>query len=239
MSEELKSAELDERALREIGEKWGYYSLPRPHGGELGYGGLLVSIREKPTGEHFDPQRLHICLRNRHGLPQQRTLSSLSRPEPVEHVCPGKLSLSDRLDKRIDFFSFGGSLELLAEQKGLLLLLRSPAPILELTEQRQTASDHWAADTEALMSQVRARWERDDEGFDRRLAAVDPFQLYLASLNSLLVYWHEPGRAMEETHHRSYKLLLLEREELLSRGLWPADPPTIEGLLAPDRSGPE
>jgi len=235
MAEELKSAELDVQALREIGEEWGYYLLPREHGEGLGYSGLLVSIREKPTGKHFDPQRLHLCLRNHRGLAQWRTLSHLSRPAPVEHVCPGQFFLNDRFDKRIEFFTFGGSLKPLEERKGLLLLLlRSPAPILELTEGKETIADHWAAETEALMSRVHTRWGRDDEGFERRLAAVDPFQFYVASLQSVLLYWHETARALEETHHQSYEALRREKEMLISQGLWPADPPTIEGLLAPD-----
>jgi len=42
-----------------------------------------------------------------------RSLSLLS-PEPdSDRVCPGRVIVRDRFDKRVEFFTFGGSLEVI------------------------------------------------------------------------------------------------------------------------------
>jgi hypothetical protein len=39
-------------------ENQGYYLLPKFHPHSPGYTGLLVAIRERPTGMHFDPESI-------------------------------------------------------------------------------------------------------------------------------------------------------------------------------------
>jgi len=234
MTEKLEKDGLDEQSLREIGKKWGYYLLPEQHYGSPGHSGLLISIPNKPTGKHFDPERLYLCLRSETGIARQRALSRLALPLTSEHVCPGKLTLHDRFDKRIEFFTFGGSLEPLSgETEELILLHRSPAPILELTEQQETVPDQLAAETEALIGQIRAKWGRDDEGLDRRLAEVDPLQFYQATMQSLLRLWHERPDAREKVHQQCCETLLREKEWLIAHDRWPAKLPSLEDLLSP------
>jgi len=234
MIEKLEKDGLDDQSLREIGKKWGYYLLPEQHHGSPGYSGLLISVPNKPTGKHFDPERLYLCLRSEAGIAQRGALSRLALPLTSEHVCPGKLTLHDRFDKRIEFFTFGGSLEPLSgETEDLIILHRSPAPILELTEQQETVPDQLAANTESLTSQIRAKWGRDDEGFDRRWAAVDPLQFYQAALQSLLLLWHERPETWGEVHYQCYETLLREKEWLIAHDQWPTKPPSLEDLLSP------
>jgi hypothetical protein len=54
--------------------------------------------------------------------------------------------------------------------------LRSPAPILELTEPEDSVPAQLASETEAMMGQVQARWGSNDAGFARRLAAGSGFK---------------------------------------------------------------
>jgi hypothetical protein len=82
--------------------------------------------------------------------------------------------LSDQFDKRVEFFTFGGSLEATAGPGEMVYSLHSRAPVLELVAQQETISDQLASETEALMGKIEAKWELDDRGFNQRLAEVNP-----------------------------------------------------------------
>lgn len=224
---------MNEQSLPEIMKDLGYYLLSPSHHDSPGYTGLLVAIRKQPTGKHYDPQTIRLPLRDAKGNTTWRTISQLSRPADSDHVCPGRVILSDRFDKRIEFFIFGGSLEVTWEPGEMICLLRSAAPILELTVQEETIPDQLASETEALMGKAHARWERDDKGFNRRLAEVDPLQCYLASVHSILLHY-ERVHALEQVYHECYEALHREKEWLIAEGLWAANAPTLEDLLAPD-----
>ena len=110
----------------------GYRLLPPAHRGSPGGGGLLVAILKEPTRKHFDPTTLYLRLQDRRGVAKWRSLS-LQAPEPdSDRVCPGRLILSDRSGKCVEFFAFGGSLEAIPVQDACVYELRSPAPVLEL-----------------------------------------------------------------------------------------------------------
>ena len=224
---------LNEQSLPEIMKDLGYYLLSPSHHDSPGYTGLLVAIRKQPTGSHYDPKTLRLPLRDAKGAVTWRTLSWLSPPTDSNHVCPGRVILSDRFDKRIEFYTFGGSLEVTCEPGEMMCLLRSAAPILELTVPEETIPDQLASETESLISEAHARWGRNDEGFSRRLAEVDPFQFYLASLHSILLHF-ERVDALEKAYHECCEALHREKNWLGVEGLWPTNPPMFEDLLAPD-----
>ncbi|RMF37978.1 MAG: hypothetical protein D6759_01680 [Chloroflexi bacterium] len=89
-----------------------------------------------------------------------------------------------------------------------------------------------ATEVEALIGEIHARWGKKDEGYLRRLAEVDPFQLYLAAVHSMLSNF-ETHLALQEQDPDLHSLLHAEKEWLTQRGRWPETPPTLESLLAP------
>jgi hypothetical protein len=212
---------------------WGYHLLPKFHSYSPGHTGLLVAIREAPTKMHFDPESIRLQLRGRDGIASWTTLKLKAPFQETKHVCPGRVILSDRTDKRVYFFVFGGSLEATFGPGETVYTLRSPAPILELTEPEDSIPDQLASETEAMMGQVQARWGSNDAGFARRLAQVDPFQFYLASLHSILLRCRQ-SRALQECLEDLYDVLLREQDWLMRAGQWSASLPTLEVLLAPD-----
>jgi hypothetical protein len=223
----------NEQSISKIMEHWGYYLLSPSHRHSPGYSGLLVAIRKQPTGKHYDPKTLRLPLGDAKGTVTWRTFSWLSPAAHSSHVCPGRVILSDRFDKRIEFFTFGGSLEVTWEQGEMMCLLRSAAPILGLTLPETTIPDQLASEIESLIAEAHARWGRNDEGFSRRLAEVDPFAFYLASMHSILLRL-EHVRALERTYHVLCEALHREKNWLVAEGLWPANPPMLEDLLVPD-----
>jgi hypothetical protein len=223
---------MDEGSLLELMKNWGYYLLPQSHRDSPGCAGVLVVIREQPTGKHFDPKKLYLPLRDVDGIARWTKLSWSSPTTDSNHVCPGRVILSDRFDKRVEFFTFGGSLEVTSGLGEMVCSLHSPAPVLELVAQQETIPDQLASETEALMGKIRARWYLDDKGFNQRLAEVNPLQFYLATLQSILFqYEHTP--ALEEVYHELRDSLLREKAWLVAKDLWPANPPRLEDLLAP------
>ena len=225
---------MDEQSVLELMRNWGYYLLPKPHDDSPGYSGLLVAIRKQPTGQHFDPQTIHLCLRDEKGIARWRAPSwIMPLKEPARRVCPGRVILRDRHDKSVEFFTFGGSLEVTSGPGEFIYALRSPAPILELTAQQETAPDLLAFETESLIGEMEAKWGRDEEGFHQRLAGLDPLQFYLASLQSILLHY-ERAQALEKTYHAFHERLLQEKAWLVAQDLWPTEPRTLDEMLAPD-----
>jgi hypothetical protein len=224
---------MDDQSYLEIVRDLGYQLLPQAHRHSPGGSGLLVAIREEPTGKHFDPQTMHLRLRDVHGMARQRSLSLLSPGPDSDRVCPGRVILSDRLNKRVEFFTYGGTLEVIPATDAQVYVLRSPAPVLAMVAEEETVADLLAAATDALLAQVEVRWGHDERGFNQRLAEVEPLPFYMGTLHSLIdKYGH--CHPLEETLHELCEMLHREKEWLTGQRLWRDKPPMLEDLLAPE-----
>jgi len=227
---------MEEQSILHLMENWGYYLLPKSHPDSPGYTGLLVAIRKEPTEKHFDPQAIRLRLRDKYDEAKWTTLGLHSPLElPIKasmQVCPGEVMLRDRTDKRVDFFVFGGSLEAVSVPGETVYSLRSPAPILKLTDDPESVPDQLASETEALIGELQVRWGSNEKGFARRLAQVDPLQFYVATLETILAHY-EQDHTLQETFHEFYLALRNEKGRLVERGQWPTTPPRLEELLAP------
>jgi hypothetical protein len=175
---------------------------------------------------------MHIHLRDEQGVAKERSLSLLAPGPDSDRVCPGQVVLTDRFDKRLEFYTFGGSLELIAVPDGQVYALQSPAPVLELVEEEETPANQLADETASLLAGAQARWGRNELGFNRRLAEIAPLPLYLGILQSLLEQY-EQCHPLEAVYHDLCGLLRREKAWFRSQGLWPHEPYLLERLLAP------
>ena len=216
-------------------ENWGYYLLPKQHPHSPGYSGLLVAIRETPTEMHFDPESMRLRLTDAHGAADWTTQSLRWFFRGTRRVFPGRVILRDRIDKRVAFFAFGGSVEATHIPGEAVYSLRSPAPVLRLTGPPETTPDQLAFETEVALGELAARWIPNEDEFARRLAQMNPLQLYLASLHSILARYKQTF-ALREIFHDLYNALLAEKRWLMKTGQWPATPLSLEELLAPNRA---
>lgn len=222
---------MEKQSVLELMRNWGYYLLPKSHDDSPGYTGLLVAIRKEPTGQHFDPQTLHLHLQDEGRVLRERKLSCLTPLTKAAQVCAGHIILRDRAEKAVEFFSFGGTLDVLAEPGEHIYTLRSPAPVLEL-DAHETIANLLASETESLMAKAEAKWGRDEDGFNRRLVDVDPLLFYLTAVHSILLHYdHAP--ALERASHGFYEGLLKEKGWLAAEGHWSTGLSTLEDLLAP------
>jgi hypothetical protein len=223
---------MNSQAIIEYVKGWGYRTLPEHHPGSPGYSGLVVAIRERPTQQHYDPQRLHLQVRDENGEADWRTMSWLTPAAHSKHFCAGPIMLRDRHGRATEFFAFGGTLQVISQETESIYVLRSGAPVLMLTPDEETLPDQLASEAEELMAEAKAGWQGNDEGFDRRLGDVEPVLLYSAAVHSLLARF-QGSDAMMTTYADLAELLEHERAWLIQQGLWPAAPLSVADLLSP------
>jgi hypothetical protein len=212
-------------------EHWGYYLLPKSHPASPGYGGLQVAIREEPTRKHFDPESIDLQVVSYDGAPCGWRLH---RETDVGHrrVPLTIITLNDRLEEKdAKFLIYGGTLEAVYGRHETVFTLRTPAPILDLTSPALTLAEELAVETERLVAALQAEWGRDDEGFGRQLATVEPLELYWATIHSLI----EECQAVGALHCSEDFISLLHEEQswLRHQAEGPRVAPTLEELLAP------
>jgi hypothetical protein len=141
---------------------------------------LMAMIRDAPTRSHFDPETVSYWVfdngQGRTELADRGTRTPLSRPYSW-----GRIRLVDRLGARNSFVSFGGWLT--AERVGsdaLLLIFRSPAPILRLPGHSQQR-DHLSDEALAFFGRVVPRlWATPAD--ERLVGSLPPEAFYAAFL---------------------------------------------------------
>lgn len=221
-------------ALFNFMQDWGYYLLPKTHPDSPGFQGLIVAIREKADPRHFNPvmARLQLGLS---GAPGQKWETLRLRPLFHERraLYPGFIILVDEAEREQQFFTFGGSIEVAQREGETIYLIRSPAPVLLMGRpviEDEQASEQFAEEFEMALARAHAWWRTNDQGFADRLMQTDPWQLYLACLNEILL----KTASHEHLHTREFiRQARSERDWLSDAGRWPAYPPSVEYLLKP------
>jgi hypothetical protein len=226
-----------EPSMVEQARQWGYVLLAPHHPHCPGHAGLLFALHDKPGNAFFEPELVELWLRDHRGRADRTRLSCMPRPGEDCQICPGPICLHDRAGGRADFLTFGGSLSLVEPGAPQVYALRSPAPILELSDPTEPEPAHLAIETEALLSQMHARWGADDEGFFCELARVSPLALYAATLNSLIDHLRQ-SPALRNQWPEFYGLLQRERHWLRKMGRWPVPEIILEQILVPDPPDP-
>ena len=208
------------------------YSLhgkPYPHA--PGCSQLDVALRAEPTGHHFDPERVHLLIATPAGDVQSVTITHQGRGPETMRVCAGRVALEDRLEKRVQFLTLGGSLAMTFEEGLSLCRLTSPAPIIALSLVRG-APELLSEEIEQVLAHRRARWEVRRREYDRRLAAADPEALYKACLVELQRKFRAtPSRQLDGDAIRLVSFLDAEIEVLLAGAGRVVAAPSLEDIL--------
>jgi hypothetical protein len=141
---------------------------------------LMAMFHDEPTLRHFDPELASYWV-NHEGCGRLDLLDG-SAPTPLRRAFSwGRIRLVDRLGMRNSFVGFGGTLD--GERVGrgaLLLIFRSPAPILRLPGHSQRA-DHMADEAVSFFGRLVPRlWS--SPALEHLVAAAAPEELYAAFL---------------------------------------------------------
>jgi hypothetical protein len=160
---------------------------------------LRVVLRAHPTHAHYDPEHVTLPI-----ITRLREIEPLRvfHPWPADRAYTatlGRVILQDRVGKRVEAFTFGGSVTIDSEPEYVVLRLESPAPILAL-QFPASVSDHLVAAIEGLLAQRRAAHDMAGEPhqLEARLAELAPAVLYQACLRSLANQLHASYVAVGE-----------------------------------------
>jgi hypothetical protein len=188
-------------------EELGYSFLPTAEPQDIGHAQLNVVIRPAPTEQHFDPEVAICTVAVTSGGIMPLRVHQPWILDTLYRVCAGHIVLEDRKGKQVTAFTFGGELHVDSDVHRTVCRFTSPAPILEHSRQRDTLEVLLGEEVEILFAERRAAARNQADGFDLRLAAADPLQLYLACLSALrdkIDRWP----AWEEPIHREFKHFL-------------------------------
>jgi hypothetical protein len=207
----------------------GYDFHPRLYLYAPGCSRLDVALRGKPTHLHFDPEKLHL-----HGATPAGDVVAMTfgcpwnhDPQTI-HVCAGRISLEDRVEKRVEFLTLGGTLAVRSAGDVTLCTVTSPAPMIELSLTRGL-EELLAEELEEILARRRAYWERQPGEFERRLAGAEPLTLYAACLIAMTaMFEHRPHGFLDDPSQELIHFLGIEMKSLEAGGLHAA---ALEDIL--------
>ena len=221
---------MDEQANFNTMEHEGYHLFDRPHPHSPGHTRLLVAIRETPTKQHFDPESIELYLIEPNQKVGSVKLTLTSLFSGVQQICPGQIVLHDRMDKRVYFFVYGGTLEASFRNETTIYVIRSPAPILAMSSGLESLPEQLASETEALLAKLYTRSGLNNEGFQYRLTQVDPLLFYEATIRSI-PSTYEQSPTLRANYHLFYEILLSEKDWLAQLGRWSSTSLNLADLL--------
>ena len=179
-SEAIDAAPITVDAASRLMADLGFIAFRTPPDAAVPDSCLMAMIRDAPTRRHFDPELASYWViddgRGRLDITDRNTATPLAR-----RFSWGRIRIVDRFGMRNSFVSFGGTLD--GERVGrdaLLLIFRSPAPILRLPGHSQR-EDRTAEEVLTFFGRLTPRlWRSPAE--ERLVGAASPEALYAAFL---------------------------------------------------------
>lgn len=208
----------------------GFVFYPPANSQAAGHPQLDINLYETPTGEHFDPHTLNIMVND-----PLKGIQRLTLYHPVDvtdyQVCLGRIILVNFVNKAIEGFSFGGSLQIQNYSDRSLCQLTSNAPIFDLG---QFAEDEMelVCQYEAELARLRATWQSEDLEFEQRLAAFDPKTLFLALTVSVQQRMHQlPASSRNDRYWQMMHTITSAIRFVEPDGQLPSDSSALAALL--------
>jgi hypothetical protein len=120
--------------------------------------------------------------------------------------------LTDRKQKVVEAFTFGGTLHVTGDAQHTCAVVRSQAPIFELNSGIHTGATDavsiFVEEVRMLFARARAGWNGDDAGYLRHLATLDPALLYAACRQAVQAHLGAQPEHLRLTRYRSTVHLL-------------------------------
>jgi hypothetical protein len=208
----------------------GYIIYPPANLRAVGHPQLDINLYAAPTGEHFDPHSLTLSLNDPgKGVLHQTLYHPADSGE--NQVCIGRIILVSFDKKEVEFFSFGGELQVSNLADHSLCCLTSSAPIFDVGRFAEDELD-LVTEYEAELAMLRASWRREDLDFDQRLAAIDPKTLFIA-LTAAVEHRLRlmPASSQNDGYWRLRRTLQSAIRFIDPDGQLPVDSPTIAMLF--------
>jgi hypothetical protein len=199
---------------------YGYAFEPDSAPDRPGYHRLTVVLRPAPTLEHYDPESVDVPVVTPHGDLETLTVYHPWTADQDHRAGAGRVILSDRHNKHVVAFTFGGALRIDDQPERVVVRLESPAPILAL-QVYDSVSYRLANAVEGLLARRRAALDMlaasaagapHSHRFDERLARAAPVPLYQACLRALDDWLAADCTLNAEADHRLEHFVSVARE---------------------------
>jgi hypothetical protein len=193
---------------------------------------LDIYVSSIPTEQHFDV--LHVILNTES---QYGGLERLKVTHPWEYqslfrVCPGKVILEDRKNKKDEAFCFGGQLTINVKEMLTECVIVSPAPIIEINQTRPMQA-LFIMEVEMLLAEYQAEYPNEID-FEMSLCAANPMDLYTACLRKLIATYTNKTY-MENTHLQFLNYLEKEEYRLQLAGLFNDSAPSLDEIFTSNK----
>ena len=218
----------------EIQNHFGYLCTQPPYENAPGGAQLHVYVRKNPTGQHYDPVKLQMTIKDEAGKGVTTLVVEYPWPGKARYqAIAGRLTLTDHIGKEVTLFTFGGTLNVEPQEQLVHCALISPVSILNWQNGNELPAK-LAAEAEIVLAERQAFYAATDEGlFGYKLAAADPKILYAAILQTLLQklskFREIELQALEL--HDLHRFLQDELARLHKLSGWPEHVPALEDFL--------
>ncbi|MCB9423245.1 MAG: hypothetical protein H6667_25840 [Ardenticatenaceae bacterium] len=209
---------------------FGYNFLPGTANRFPGHPQLDIILREVPTERHFDPEQVHFEAAQS-GRPEALTITHPWTGPRQHRICAGRIYIDDRKHKRVEAFSFGGTLEITTKHDLTICRLSSTTPILDMME-LDSLSTTIATEAEVLLAERRADWDpKHPHTFEQHLATAVPLELYACILAALHEKFAPHLEHFDQVYHQLVAFAAGEMAYLQQTGQWPAVVPPLTEIL--------
>ncbi len=173
---------IDPRHAAELLESWGFIAHPDLPDA-VGEAYLLAAIRDRPTLDHFDPERLEVWVTS--GSHGRRLEIERGTPMPLDRSFSwGTVRILDRFGISNDYVTFGGHLAADVVDGVTVCVLTSPAPLLRRGGHSQ-AADPTSDDLAAFFGRMMIAVDYV-AGFEGVVASASPVARYAAFVADFL-----------------------------------------------------
>lgn len=211
----------------------GYLFDPSKYTPSLGYSRLKIAISGRPTQRYFDIKALHIPTFDGRFFHQTQITRHEMEPKETFQVCLGELRLETHRGESLRAFSFGGALRVEVDREDLYCELTSSAPIFKLQDDPGSAGVVIADELIDLLAEKQAKMAGHEDELYSRLANSNPYQVFLASLVSLLKHADSvPVNLRREEYHKVISALHRATEIIKNTDGWDGHAPSLDELLS-------
>ena len=144
---------------------------------------LDIFISSIPTEQHFDVLSTHVFVKTPKGAIERLTITHPWSYRTTANVSAGVVIMEDRKGKKEEAFTFGGKLNIVEQEMQTICVLKSSAPILEISA-ATPLHKLFIDELEIILAKRQATYANHYD-YETLLCNADPFDLYRACLKEL------------------------------------------------------
>jgi hypothetical protein len=211
--------------------RFGYFFFPSKYRPPLGHESLDVYLSGPRSDWYFDTQAAAFTVTDGDTIWHEKITHPSPQPQRHIRVLFGRFYLIAYNGEIVEGCSLGGDLEIIGHGTHTSCHLTSPAPVFDM-ENATGLMALLEPEIEAEIARLRAEWTGSDAAFDRRLAALDPFTLFISSLDFIDSYLHSQPQATADDQVMSERSAVRRAiHTLQNAGEWPQSIPTLRDLI--------